>query len=229
MRGRSSASAARSSRTVAGGRGESGGAGRHRRRVATSGVMRNGLATGPWHLPRVTMGSVTPWAERRSPRGACFDSNVRAGTAGAMMVARKLGRAWNPRFQHRNACKPGIFGRLAQLGEHQLDKLGVTGSSPVPPIHGSPAKAGFLFAIKAVGAPRNAPDVSKMSAEECRFVQPPSRSASRSQPWLCPHVAGELGRTRRGGPSPRSALSDCSMTRTAILGTSGRSRHSPIF
>jgi hypothetical protein len=24
-------------------------------------------------------------------------------------------------------------GRLAQLGEHQLDKLGVTGSSPVPP------------------------------------------------------------------------------------------------
>ena len=28
-------------------------------------------------------------------------------------------------------------GRLAQLGEHQLDKLGVTGSSPVPPI--SPA------------------------------------------------------------------------------------------
>jgi hypothetical protein len=26
-------------------------------------------------------------------------------------------------------------GRLAQLGEHQLDKLGVTGSSPVPPTH----------------------------------------------------------------------------------------------
>src|ERR1700751_2763791 len=25
----------------------------------------------------------------------------------------------------------GPFGRLAQLGEHQLDKLGVTGSSPV--------------------------------------------------------------------------------------------------
>jgi drug/metabolite transporter (DMT)-like permease len=28
-------------------------------------------------------------------------------------------------------------GRLAQLGEHQLDKLGVTGSSPVPPIENS--------------------------------------------------------------------------------------------
>jgi hypothetical protein len=31
------------------------------------------------------------------------------------------------------------LGRLAQLGEHQLDKLGVTGSSPVPPTpSGSP-------------------------------------------------------------------------------------------
>ena len=29
------------------------------------------------------------------------------------------------------------MGRLAQLGEHQLDKLGVTGSSPVPPIIGN--------------------------------------------------------------------------------------------
>jgi hypothetical protein len=36
-------------------------------------------------------------------------------------------------------------GRLAQLGEHQLDKLGVTGSSPVPPTHKNPARAGFLF------------------------------------------------------------------------------------
>ena len=33
-------------------------------------------------------------------------------------------------------------GRLAQLGEHQLDKLGVTGSSPVPPIRRS--KSGLL-------------------------------------------------------------------------------------
>jgi hypothetical protein len=34
-------------------------------------------------------------------------------------------------------------GRLAQLGEHQLDKLGVTGSSPVPPTRERPAQAGF--------------------------------------------------------------------------------------
>src|SRR5262249_884461 len=36
-------------------------------------------------------------------------------------------------------------GRLAQLGEHQLDKLGVTGSSPVPPIQEGPAKRAFLL------------------------------------------------------------------------------------
>ena len=33
-------------------------------------------------------------------------------------------------------------GRLAQLGEHQLDKLGVTGSSPVPPTTETPAQTG---------------------------------------------------------------------------------------
>jgi hypothetical protein len=27
-----------------------------------------------------------------------------------------------------------LAGRLAQLGEHQLDKLGVTGSNPVSPM-----------------------------------------------------------------------------------------------
>ena len=36
-------------------------------------------------------------------------------------------------------------GRLAQLGEHQLDKLGVTGSSPVPPIEKA-LHEGFLVA-----------------------------------------------------------------------------------
>jgi hypothetical protein len=39
------------------------------------------------------------------------------------------------------ACK---MGRLAQLGEHQLDKLGVTGSSPVPPID-NPSKRPHPF------------------------------------------------------------------------------------
>jgi hypothetical protein len=36
-------------------------------------------------------------------------------------------------------------GRLAQLGEHQLDKLGVTGSSPVPPTYKSPALGGVFL------------------------------------------------------------------------------------
>jgi hypothetical protein len=40
-----------------------------------------------------------------------------------------------------HAPKPG---RLAQLGEHQLDKLGVTGSSPVPPIEKALDKGFFV-------------------------------------------------------------------------------------
>jgi hypothetical protein len=43
----------------------------------------------------------------------------------------------------------GVPGRLAQLGEHQLDKLGVTGSSPVPPTSEAPAKAGVSFSLAA--------------------------------------------------------------------------------
>jgi hypothetical protein len=43
-------------------------------------------------------------------------------------------------------AKLTVEGRLAQLGEHQLDKLGVTGSSPVPPTSQSPALAGFSLA-----------------------------------------------------------------------------------
>ena len=42
-------------------------------------------------------------------------------------------------------CKWACFGRLAQLGEHQLDKLGVTGSSPVPPIEKPAGNGGFLL------------------------------------------------------------------------------------
>ena len=37
-------------------------------------------------------------------------------------------------------------GRLAQLGEHQLDKLGVTGSSPVPPTIRKPRSGGVFYA-----------------------------------------------------------------------------------
>jgi hypothetical protein len=43
----------------------------------------------------------------------------------------------------------GAPGRLAQLGEHQLDKLGVTGSSPVPPIK-TPVKRWFVLPDQAL-------------------------------------------------------------------------------
>src|SRR5581483_11414533 len=39
-----------------------------------------------------------------------------------------------PREREERSARLSAPGRLAQLGEHQLDKLGVTGSSPVPPI-----------------------------------------------------------------------------------------------
>jgi hypothetical protein len=44
-------------------------------------------------------------------------------------------------------------GRLAQLGEHQLDKLGVTGSSPVPPITEAPASPGVFVREHLCGCP----------------------------------------------------------------------------
>ena len=46
-----------------------------------------------------------------------------------------------------NALLPATMlppGRLAQLGEHQLDKLGVTGSSPVPPTSRKPRAPGLF-------------------------------------------------------------------------------------
>ena len=45
------------------------------------------------------------------------------------------GSVGEPGLRSPNAATIRSPGRLAQLGEHQLDKLGVTGSSPVPPIH----------------------------------------------------------------------------------------------
>ena len=41
----------------------------------------------------------------------------------------------------------GTFGRLAQLGEHQLDKLGVSGSNPLSPTIFFPLRNGFVKAI----------------------------------------------------------------------------------
>src|SRR4051794_39736340 len=53
------------------------------------------------------------------------------------------------RLAERLSC--GRPGRLAQLGEHQLDKLGVTGSSPVPP-NRKPAAKWRVFVFSEVCA-----------------------------------------------------------------------------
>ena len=52
-----------------------------------------------------------------------------------------------PRSQHGRGDRATLSppGRLAQLGEHQLDKLGVTGSSPVPPMERPAGDGGFFL------------------------------------------------------------------------------------
>ena len=68
------------------------------------------------------------------PKASHATANDRSAEAGYDAVKPKSWESRAPNFESLNACKSGSFGRLAQLGEHQLDKLGVTGSSPVPPI-----------------------------------------------------------------------------------------------
>ena len=61
----------------------------------------------------------------------------RFSTSAKLLVLLNVGRA--RKLDKSTKClQIGIFGRLAQLGEHQLDKLGVTGSSPVAPITATP-------------------------------------------------------------------------------------------
>src|SRR5205807_197004 len=61
-------------------------------------------------------------------------------------------------------------GRLAQLGEHQLDKLGVTGSSPVPPTSEGPRKMrGFSSSKGESIGPRFRELVTSWSRLACVF------------------------------------------------------------
>src|SRR5512146_2362038 len=71
-----------------------------------------------------------------------------AGSGRLTVLLGPLDNYWRA-FRTRetaDACKSASLGRLAQLGEHQLDKLGVTGSSPVPPIQ-NPRLAGRLSLV----------------------------------------------------------------------------------
>src|SRR5262249_4732300 len=78
-----------------------------------------------------------PWRGRtRCSRGTSF---------------RGASRSSDPEGAGRYTCpRPG---RLAQLGEHQLDKLGVTGSSPVPPTKGT-CCGPFLWLGRLAGGDR---------------------------------------------------------------------------
>src|SRR5881397_2945641 len=78
----------------------------------------------PLH-PKMTPPKIAPIATATAIRIRVVPSIPAASSA---QPARILADAW------LESLRPG---RLAQLGEHQLDKLGVTGSSPVPPIRRS--------------------------------------------------------------------------------------------
>ena len=65
----------------------------------------------------------------------------RPAQGGRRGLRRRVARGGPPSGCAR-LCDPGSPGRLAQLGEHQLDKLGVTGSSPVAPISTTTAAVG---------------------------------------------------------------------------------------
>ena len=83
--------------------------------------------------------------DRRSrPRGSsCASRRRREGPALAYAPLER--RLMPGHCAPADRCYHRGPGRLAQLVEHQLDKLGVTGSSPVPPIPGIlPHQAGFL-------------------------------------------------------------------------------------
>ena len=70
----------------------------------------------------------------RSAREAGFRDRLPRGCHGPFYALRA----------EADSASLSHLGRLAQLGEHQLDKLGVTGSSPVPPIGKGPGNGAFL-------------------------------------------------------------------------------------
>ena len=82
-----------------------------------------GLALDPCRLGRAS----SPIRESRS---SSEPGAVRNAGCRAVHVVRRP----PDDDRRRGAARIPEPGRLAQLGEHQLDKLGVTGSSPVPPI-----------------------------------------------------------------------------------------------
>ena len=81
----------------------------------------------PWH----------PKATRHTTLDLCDNRSIPDATRGPLHAVGGVASA--PPLDWKSQ------GRLAQLGEHQLDKLGVTGSSPVPPTCKAPETGGFCL------------------------------------------------------------------------------------
>src|SRR5256885_1637524 len=103
---------------------------------------------------RIGFGAVRPPRAPVGPSRRASGSGPARGTRGLHGLVHRYASALRaalprpparPAPAVRDAATISDPGRLAQLGEHQLDKLGVTGSSPVPPTPKAPGKAGFLF------------------------------------------------------------------------------------
>jgi hypothetical protein len=92
------------------------------------------------------------------------------------------------------------FGRLAQLGEHQLDKLGVTGSSPVPPTSKTRWKR-RVFLVSQTRRTSTRLTVCKRFCKRlptCLFKTADSRSPVREAAALDVSAHEPIGRTSPG-------------------------------
>ena len=89
---------------------------------------------GPYSVLYAHLSNVAVQGGRARPQGRADRSG---GLHGQLLGHAPALRGPAPRRPDRPDALPRLEsapqGRLAQLGEHQLDKLGVTGSSPVPP------------------------------------------------------------------------------------------------
>src|SRR5690242_10792766 len=111
---------------------------RSRSWLVATGPMAGPVATAPElpplslfrtssQTPRATRTATATTAPTRTRGSRAQDGRVRSFTT--IQDRFRSGVRRPARLQSH------VPGRLAQLGEHQLDKLGVTGSSPVPPIY----------------------------------------------------------------------------------------------
>ena len=96
---------------------------------------------------------------------------------GSPPSARRSTRSSLPgRTRRQRVAKMSEPGRLAQLGEHQLDKLGVTGSSPVPPTLEPAGNSGFFLSRGSQSRRHHRPRGNRMATVS------PNRRLTRQRP-----------------------------------------------